>query len=392
MTPSRSIRPSSRSASSHGSCSRQAARLWICSISTRPKARRCAAYCALPSSTESAQIFVATDRLGATPLQRKALPSDASAAPYIGDESNTGRARAERGADDLRGKALVVEEGLVRPEPDDRAEPPLLHHPSSARAWRPAANAAAKNHGIVVCMAAHVGEGEVRSRRPASRRPSTSTTSPSVASCSSPAASDLALAEDESQRRAGVVGDAAVALARVATRVPDDDDRPAAERSGGVRRVGDGKPAVAERRAAADDPGADAADDDVEAPSPSPRRAPRRASRPARLRRSTGPPRSPSRAGGESSAAAPCPRARPAARPHRAAHRRCARPARSRRRPARAGCAARSRRPAGRRAPPPAASCSSTQPTAHLPGRVGKRHHMGALGGGCSPRPRVRLT
>ena len=49
-----------------------ATRLWICSISTRPNHSRCRRYCSRPSSTESAQIFVAHGRLVAAARERRA--------------------------------------------------------------------------------------------------------------------------------------------------------------------------------------------------------------------------------------------------------------------------------------------------------------------------------
>ena len=70
VTPMRSMRPAARSSSSHGRCSSQATRLCTCSISTRPKKRRCSSYCARPSSTLGVQIFVATRRSVAPRVER----------------------------------------------------------------------------------------------------------------------------------------------------------------------------------------------------------------------------------------------------------------------------------------------------------------------------------
>ena len=135
----------SRSASSHGRCSRQATRLCTCSTSTRPNQRQLARELLAPSSTEPAQIFVATTRPSRRPS--RAVASDSSAPPYIGDESNEPRAGLERGADHLARQPRVGAERLPRAEPDDRPEAPLLHHAASCARAVPAANAAAKNHG-----------------------------------------------------------------------------------------------------------------------------------------------------------------------------------------------------------------------------------------------------
>ena len=90
---------------------------------------------------------------------------------------------------------------------------------------------------------------------------------------------DVAFTEDEPERRARVVRDATVALARVSARVPDDDDGPAAEGGSGVGRVGHREATVPERRAAADDARPDPANDDIEALGLRPRERRRRGER-----------------------------------------------------------------------------------------------------------------
>ena len=108
------------------------------------------------------------------PSPRSASPSDASAAPYIGDESNT--VVPARRAPPRRPPSRAPRrrsERAVRAEADDRAEAPLLpSRPSSARA-SPARRRTrhAKNHGSSSGPAAHVREREARARvAPARRR------------------------------------------------------------------------------------------------------------------------------------------------------------------------------------------------------------------------------
>ena len=108
-----------------------------CSTSTRPYHSSWRAKCARPSSTDGDQIFVATNAPSRRPSSARA--SDASAPPYIGDES-TSRVPASHAAATTRaGKLRIVAERVPRAEPDDRAEPAFFHQPRSSRAASPAA-------------------------------------------------------------------------------------------------------------------------------------------------------------------------------------------------------------------------------------------------------------
>src|SRR3954454_13383708 len=117
---------------------------------------------------------------------------------------------------------------------------------------------------VGVRMAAHVHEGQIR----ADLAPAFDfdldhgTDRPVTRKAGRP--DDVALTEDQPERRARVVGDAPVALTWVSARVPDDDDRPAPGGASGVGRAGAREATVPERRAAAPDSRPDPANDDVE--------------------------------------------------------------------------------------------------------------------------------
>ena len=174
-------------------------------------------------------------------------------------------ARVERAPDDRAGEGRVVVERGVRPEPDDRAEPPLLDHPSSDRACRPAAKAAAKNHGSSACCRPMWLRGRFARRlAPAVDRDLDERPERRIR-LEADGPGDLVRTEDQADGRARVVGDPPVPFSQVGRRVAHGHDRAAAERDRRIRRLREREAAVTVLRARADDPGTDAADDHVEA-------------------------------------------------------------------------------------------------------------------------------
>ncbi len=80
-------------------------------------------------------------------------------------------------------------------------------------------------------------------------------------------------ARTQRQRGPRVMRDSSMALARIGIRIAHGEHRDTAERARRVRCLGGRNAAVAERRAGADDPGPDRADDDVEPRSSRPRQS-----------------------------------------------------------------------------------------------------------------------
>ena len=181
-----------------------------------------------------------------------------------------------------------------------------------SRARTPAAKAASKNRGSSSGPRPMWARG---SAAQASRQPSasTSTRGSSQAGGSTPAG-QATVGRRQREDGARVVGDAAMALARVGLRHADGENRLPAERLGGVRDLRQPGRAVAERGAGADDARA------RRPRSPRPRRAharpaaPRRRSRTAGPRRSTARRRSTPPRDRATAARARCPRATPAGR------------------------------------------------------------------------------
>src|SRR6185436_3373533 len=101
-----------------------------CSMSTRPNQPRWASYCARPSSTLGVQIFVAT----VVPSRRpsSAAPRDASAPPYIGDESNTSTPESSAAATTAR--ARTPSRSNVRYVPSPTTGPSLRRSNSAGPA------------------------------------------------------------------------------------------------------------------------------------------------------------------------------------------------------------------------------------------------------------------
>ena len=99
-----------------------------------------------PSSTPGDQIFVGHDGLLAAALQSDRERRLGLAVHRRGvDDPGPG---FERRADDLARELGVAAEGVPGAEADHRPEAALFHHAATfRRARRPAANAAAKNHG-----------------------------------------------------------------------------------------------------------------------------------------------------------------------------------------------------------------------------------------------------
>ena len=120
------MRPASRSASSHGRCSSQATRLWICSRSTRPpKKPSCVLELARAPSRRGRPDLRRDERLAA-PRPERAAEHALGAAVHRRRVDET-RAPGEGGLDDLIGDSLPVVwevEHLPRPEADDRDSAP----------------------------------------------------------------------------------------------------------------------------------------------------------------------------------------------------------------------------------------------------------------------------
>ena len=270
VTPSRSTLPASRSASSHATAR---ARPRGCgSARSRPGRRHAAAPRTAPCPPRPSWPRSSSPRPPSPRRPCRALPSDASAAPYIGDESNTVVPAPSAAPTTSAARRSSSRNVLYVPSPIDRSEPPLLHHRTAARLSRaPRARADPPRMRRRRTTGRRPRDGPCASgtgsRTPrASRSTSTSTTSPISASRPRP--------EGQTTSRSPRMS---LSAERVWCETPPWRSRgsrpeyltttmarpPSA--AVGVGRVGHREATVPERRAAADDARPDAADDDIEA-------------------------------------------------------------------------------------------------------------------------------
>ena len=298
-----------------------------------------------------AQIFVATAARSRRPSS--AAASERSAEPYIGDESTTRQPASSGGADDVACKPSSSSNVLPGAEADDRAEPALLDH-ARTRASSAGGERGREERRVLVRAAAHVLERQagahllpvVHVHRARIVRRTFEPDRPG----------EVDLAQAEAEHRAGVVRQAAMPLPRVAFR--DPRARPPGRRRARTRRSP--PPLRRARRGPRREPVPTIPGPIAQTTASWPD-ALAQASADATSRRIA---TSPSRQGATATAVSTKPGLLQPAHRVRERHRQRtaaeldvgdSAPGRARRTPARPGCAASSRRPAGRRAAPRAA-------------------------------------
>ena len=357
-------------------------------MSTRPYHRSCASSWLAPSSGDRAQIFVATARLVPPAVERRRERALGGAVHRRGVERAARRARAQRRR---RRRASRSSPSNVRYVPRPTTGPSRrssitagLYARAVRRRTRPR-RTTGRRPGRGPCARAAGRRRPPPSRRRPRRR------SPAARPRGRPATRPRSLSRARPEHRARVVRQPTMALPRIALRHPRRDDRAAAERGRRIAASTAARPpwpsacrcrrcparsrtpprrarrsrAQSERRR-----GRDAVDVTVEARRDRHRRLeqPDRLQRAHRVRERDG-----QRAAAELDVGDPPPAAD------------------ARRTPARAGCAASSRRPAGRRAgsscgrPPRRAGAPPARACTAAPSRA-------RLAPAPSPRPRVRFA